>query len=447
MDDIRFARPISRRTIMRGALAGAGAVALSPLAGAYAAAVGRPTSRSVGRLGDQEAPEEYVAVGFILGIDYWKGPRAGLDRAAELFGVKTSLVGSDQADQAAQNDIIHQVIQTKPAGLIVLPLDPAGVDTAVQAAMEAGIPTMTCLNGHNETGHQIGYVGFDRAEAGAMGADIIASLVSGPGTVAALVFDASVPAMQAGLKGFQDRLAALNPELEVVVGVDTAVKAAMDAGIPTMTCLNGYNETGSQIGYLGFDRAKAGALGAQIIAGKVTGPGTVAALVFDPSVPAMQAGLKGFTDELAKLAPDLKVVTGVDNADPEFGTTVAGQLIQANPDLKAFMSIDTSGGPSAARALAEAGRTDVVVVAGGMGDHSTEVWPLIENGQVAAAIVEPSSLDFFQQVQYLYNLNRQVSNIDWRAHPEIRVVPAYTDMGSFIVDTSNVDVMKALPAA
>jgi ABC-type sugar transport system substrate-binding protein len=351
MDDIRFARPISRRTIMRGALAGAGAVALSPLAGAYAAAVGRPTSRSVGRLGDQEAPEEYVAVGFILGIDYWKGPRAGLDRAAELFGVKTSLVGSDQADQAAQNDIIHQVIQTKPAGLIVLPLDPAGVDTAVQAAMEAGIPTMTCLNGHNETGHQIGYVGFDRAEAGAMGADIIASLVSGPGTVAALVFDASVPAMQAGLKGFQDRLAALNPELEVVVGVD--------------------------------------------------------------------------------------------NADPEFGTTVCGQLIQAHPDLKAFMSIDTSGGPSAARALAEAGRDDVVVIAGGMGDYSTEVWPLIENGQVRAAICEPSSLDFIQQVQYLLNLDRQVSGFDWRANPGIRVVPPYTNMGSFIVDQSNVAVMKA----
>lgn len=351
MDGSQFTRPLSRRSVVRGAIVGAGAMALSPLAGAYAAASrGRPSPSSA-RTWGQDAQEEYVAVGFILGIDYWKGPRAGLERAAELFGVKTSLVGPDNAIQATQNDIINQVIETKPAGLIVLPLDPAGVDTAVQAAMAAGIPTFTCLNGINQTGSQIGYVGFDRANAGAMGADIIGSRISGPGTVAALVFDASVPAMQQGLAGFEARLKELNPELKVVVGVD--------------------------------------------------------------------------------------------NADPEFGTTVAGQLIQAHPDLKAFMSIDTSGGPSAARALAEAGRTDVIVVAGGMGDYSTEVWPLIENGQVLAAICDPSSMTFIQQVQYLINLNRQVSGFDWRANPGIRVVPQYTDMGSFIVDQSNVAVLKA----
>jgi len=74
------------------------------------------------------------------------------------------------------------------------------------------------------------------------------------------------------------------------------------------------------------------------------------------------------------------------------------------------------------------------------------IWPLIENGQVVAALCEPSSLDFFQQVQYLFNLNRQVTGIDWRANPAIRVIPRYTDMGSFIVDQSNVAVMKALGA-
>jgi ABC-type sugar transport system substrate-binding protein len=350
MGDSSFDRPISRRGIVKGALAGAGAMALTPLASAYAAAYGGPAHRLSGRTSQADTSDQsYVTVGFILGIDYWKGPRAGLDQAAKLFNVKTSLVGPDTADQAAQNDIINQVIQTKPSGMIVLPLDPAGVDTAVQAAMEAGIPTMTCLNGYNETGHQIGYVGFDRASAGAMGADLIASQVSGAGTVAALVFDASVPAMQAGLAGFQDRLKQLNPDLGVVVGVD--------------------------------------------------------------------------------------------QADPEVGTTVCGQLIQAHPDLKAFMSIDTSGGPSAARALAEAGRTDVTVIAGGMGDYSTEVWPLIQSGQVFAAICEPSSLDFIQQVNYLYNLNQQVSGFDWYTNPTIRVVPQYTNMGSFVVDKSNVQVM------
>ena len=69
-----------------------------------------------------------------------------------------------------------------------------------------------------------------------------------------------------------------------------------------------------------------------------------------------------------------------------------------------------------------------------MGDYSTEVWPLIESGQVYAALCEPSSLDFIQQVQYLMNLNRQVSRIDWRANPSIRVLPQYTNIGSFVVE-------------
>lgn len=358
MDSTRINRPISRRGLVKGALVGGAAVTLSPFASAYAAAARiRPDA---GASADQTwqqgdfSDEEYVAVGFILGIDYWKGPRAGLERASRILGVKTSLVGPDAVDQASQNDIILQVIETRPAGLIVLPLDTIGVDTAVQAAMEAGIPTMTCLQGYNPDGHQIGY--------------------------------------------------------------------------------------------LGFDRAAAGALGARLIAGQVQGPGTVAALVYDPSVAAMQEGLAGFQAELARLAPDLTVVVGVDNADPEYGTTVAGQLIQAHTDLKAFMAIDTSGGPSAARAVGEAGRSDIVVVAGGMGDYSTEIWPLIESGQVLAAICEPASLDFFLQVQYLYNLNRQVTGIDWRANPAVRVIPAYTDTGSFVIDKSNVAVMQALSA-
>jgi hypothetical protein len=44
-------------------------------------------------------------------------------------------------------------------------------------------------------------------------------------------------------------------------------------------------------------------------------------------------------------------------------------------------------------------------------------------------------------------VNRQVSGIDWRQHKDIRVLPQYTNMGSFVVNKSNVAAMIAASAS
>ena len=54
-------------------------------------------------------------------------------------------------------------------------------------------------------------------------------------------------------------------------------------------------------------------------------------------------------------------------------------------------------------------------------------------------------MEQYLAVQYLFNLNRKaIAGIDWRANPEIGVVPRNTEVGSYVVDINNVAAMKAI---
>jgi ribose transport system substrate-binding protein len=223
--------------------------------------------------------------------------------------------------------------------------------------------------------------------------------------------------------------------------LDNAIKNALDHKIPVVT-----HEQGPigkyELGYLGFDRAEAGAIGADILAKAITSKGgTVGALIYDPAVQSMQDGLRGFKQRLKEIRPDLKVVDGVDKADPEYGTTLCSQMLQAHPDMKAFMSIDTSGGPSAARAVKAAGKK-LPVIAGGLNEQNTEVWPLIENGQILAGLAASAALEVYTAVEYLNALNNKaIGGIDWRKNPALHLVPRNTDVGTYVVTKNNVKAL------
>lgn len=223
--------------------------------------------------------------------------------------------------------------------------------------------------------------------------------------------------------------------------LDAVIKKAISKKIPVIT-----HEQGpigpNELGYIGFDRAKAGAMGARILAKAIPGKGgTVAALIYSPAVADMQNGVSGFKSELKKLRPDLKVVVGVDKADPAYGTTLCSQLLQAHPDLKGFMSIDTSGGPSAARAVKAAGKK-LPVIAGGLTEQNTEVWPLIANGQILAGLGASAALEVHTAINYLNALNSNaIGGINWRKNPDLHLVPRVTDVGTYVVTKKNVGAL------
>lgn len=227
--------------------------------------------------------------------------------------------------------------------------------------------------------------------------------------------------------------------------VQDVIKEALAKGIPSLIVNAAYLPDGAQAGYIGFSRQEAAALGAQVIADKVKGAGTVVAMVFDASAQAMTDALAGFKEAMAKLKPDLKILEVVDKADMQYATTLMTQTFNSHDDIVAVMSLDTLGGQAAATAAKESGKTDIVIVAGGLDESQSQYWPLIESGAIAAGICSSSFEQFYVGLQYLVNLqSRVIDNIDWQKYPDIRVLPKNTDLGSFVITKDNLAAVKDL---
>src|SRR3981081_3538928 len=102
---------IDRRAVIKGGLYGGASIAAASL---LAACQQQNTSANAGGQRGDYSHEEYVMVGAALTIDYWKGPKTGFLGAGKDLGVKTTIVGPSNFDQAAQVDVINQVIARKP---------------------------------------------------------------------------------------------------------------------------------------------------------------------------------------------------------------------------------------------------------------------------------------------------------------------------------------------
>lgn len=296
----------------------------------------------------------YPVVGILTTASYWNGPKAALAFAEKHYGVKTSFSGTTGVNDADLVTIIEELIPRKPKGLMIEPADPADVQDVIGKAKAAGIPSIIVNAAFFPHGEQIGYVGFSRKEAAALGAEVIAHSVS-------------------------------------------------------------------------------------------ASTGTVVAMVFSASAVAMVDALQGFKAAMAQLKPNLKILEVVDNADITYGTRIMTETLTSHPDVVAVMGLDTTGGQSAANAVTTLGRKDVTIVAGGLDESQTEYWPLIESGVVRAGILSSSFEQFWVSMQYLVNLNGDViDGIDWRKYPSVRVVPENTDLGSFVLDKTNISAVDHL---
>lgn len=349
---------LSRRRALQAGLLATGALGLSTLVGCSSkgANAGTTADSAASNAAGATHPDVaglYAAVGILTTASYWNGPKAALKRAEADFGITTSFGGTTGLDDADIVSAIQQIIPKKPRGLLIEPADP----TAVQ--------------------------------------DVI--------------------------------------------------KQALAEGIPSLIINSAYLPDGAQVGYIGFSRQEAAALGAQVIADKVKGSGTVVAMVFDASAQAMTDALAGFKEALATLRPDLEVLEVVDKADMQYATTLMTQTFNSRSDVVAVMSLDTLGGQAAANAAKESGKTDMVIVAGGLDESQSQYWPLIESGAITAGICSSSFEQFYVGLQYLVNLQSQViDGVDWHKYPDIRVLPKNSDLGSFVITKDNLAAVKDL---
>ncbi|MFM8319933.1 MAG: substrate-binding domain-containing protein [Chloroflexota bacterium] len=277
-----MSQPISRRDFLK-TLSLTGSAAL--LAGCAAPAA--PTQAPAAAPAQGEAPkanpnEKYVMVSNVAAHPYWLDAQYGGQDAAKQLGVTWEYTGPADFDTPAQVTALEQVINTKPAGLIVCALQPDAISAAIDKAIDAGIPLVT-VDTDAPNSKRLTYLGTENYSAGrTMGLEMLAVLGGAAGKIGL----ASVPGqfnLEERIRGIKDVFAEKgNAEVVTVIDDKNDDAATADAVVAMLQANPEINLVGS-----------INAVGAGIAAAlrQTSNVGKIKAVTFDITEPII-AGLE-----------------------------------------------------------------------------------------------------------------------------------------------------------
>lgn len=182
-------------------------------------------------------------------------------------------------------------------------------------------------------------------------------------------------------------VAVLNPtDGDAIV---SSVEALNDAGIPVIT-VDRIANGGEVVAHIGTDNVTAGEVTARTLFEAMGGSGTIAILEGVPGASSAVDRGTGFENVLAEY-PDIEVVaTQTANYQRNEGLTVAQNLLQANPDLTAFLSMNDEMALGAIEAIAAANRTGDTLTIGI--DGGADAVQAVKDGTLVATIAQQSAL-------------------------------------------------------
>ena len=169
----------------------------------------------------------------------------------------------------------------------------------------------------------------------------------------------------------------------------SSVEALNAADIPVIT-VDRRSEGGEVVAHLGTDNVVAGEVAATTLFDAIDGTGEVAILEGVPGVSSTIDRGTGFDNVLTDY-PDIEIVaTQTANFQRDEGLTVAENILQANPDLSAFLAMNDEMALGAVEALRSAGKLDQVAVIGI--DGGADAVTAVGNGELIATIAQQSTL-------------------------------------------------------
>lgn len=211
-------KKISRRRV----LAGIGLTATT--------AAGLPLRVGLAATGAGGKRVEYITFG--LQFEYQVALVAGIRKKAAEAGLVLRVIDG-KGDPNLQVTEVLDAVSKKPDAMLINPVDAKLLVAGVKRANEADIPVFIMENAPPE-GKFLGFVDFDNEAGGAMGADALAKLIGGSGTVLETRGSVGSEQAQARHKGFIDRMAAQYPAIKVKSlntewVADNAYKMVLDA--------------------------------------------------------------------------------------------------------------------------------------------------------------------------------------------------------------------------
>lgn len=171
-------------------------------------------------------------------------------------------------------------------------------------------------------------------------------------------------------------------------GMEVPIQGAIDKGVVVVNfdieidCTNIYRVTGDNEGM--------GVRGAEYIVDKIGKTGTVVTLPVPTSGSVSELRMKGFTETIAQIAPEMKILEYATKFTREDGLKDFADILAANPQIDAVFSLDDETSVGVLQAIADVGRTDVKVITGGGGmQEYFNMMPEDQNIWISSALYSP----------------------------------------------------------
>lgn len=198
--------------------------------------------------------EEYVWIGTKIDDPMFiNHDRKALAKFAKDFNVKVSAEGPKTYDIPGQIATIMEAIERKPSGIMVLGMEKSLVP-AVNAAIEAGIPTIT-VDADLVESKRMAHVGSDWYSIGVKQAEAMIKLIGGKGKIA-LMGIGGADNMEQGFEGFRSVMDDY-PDIYIVGEFDDMADKE-EAKRITRTILQSYPDIA---GIAGFDNMSGPGIG------------------------------------------------------------------------------------------------------------------------------------------------------------------------------------------
>ncbi len=207
-------------------------------------------------------------------------------------------------------------------------------------------------------------------------------------------------------------------------GMEVPIQNAIDSGITVVNFdividADGvYRVTGDNEG-MGVESAK-------YIVDKIGTTGTVVALPVPTSGSVSELRMKGFTDTIKEIAPEMNVIEYATAFTREDGLKDFTDILAANKQIDAVYSLDDETSIGVLQAIEDAGRTDIKVITGGGGCQ--EYFKIIKENEsinICSALYSP--------LMVRQAVDMAISVLKGETVDPVLVIP------TTIVDRSNVD--------
>jgi len=159
-----------------------------------------------------DSSERYILVTVNSKLPYWQTARAGLEKAAAQYGVKSDVRGPDSYDPQAEVQEFRNAVALKPAGILVSVADASLMKPAIDDAVAAGIPVIT-IDSDAPDSKRLYFIGTNNVQAGQIGGQRVVEKLHGKGNV--VFYTMPQTNLEQRLKGYKDVFSD-HPDIKIV---------------------------------------------------------------------------------------------------------------------------------------------------------------------------------------------------------------------------------------